>query len=285
MPFRPVMTLSVIRPRLLVAATLLSASLATSCVEIEDASDNKKKATADSAAGALGAAPAPVTPVPPGTARFGPDSATYVRGGPPWTPEEVAALQSDSAHSITEIDTTIASDGAPGTSGTAVAPGTASPAPGTPAPATPMPLLAKGALIVPVQGIEPAALRDTYDEQRGGGSRTHEALDIPAQRGTPVLSATGGRVLKLFDSKAGGKMIYAADSTERFILMYAHLDAYANGLAEGQPLRRGQVIGTVGTTGNAPPSVPHLHFAIARSNDVKVWWKGAPVNPFPILSE
>ena len=270
------MTTSAIRPRFLVVATLVSASLAASCIEIEDASDKQKKATADSAAGALGTAPAPVTAVPPATARFGPDSATRIRGGPAWTPEEMAALQSDSAHSITEIDTTFAAEGSP------AAPNAA--AGSTPAPPMPTPLLAKGALLVPVQGIEPSALRNTYDEQRGGGARTHEALDIPAQRGTPVLSATGGRVLKLFDSKAGGKMVYAADSSERFILMYAHLDAYAPGIAEGQPLRRGQVIGTVGTTGNAPPNVPHLHFAIARSNDVKVWWKGAPVNPYPLLA-
>ena len=279
------MTTSAIRTRPFVATLLLGATLAASCIEIEDASDKKAKATADSAAGAVGTPPTSATPVPPSTARFGPDSATRIRGGPAWTPEEVAALQSDSAHSITEIDTTIGpSDGAPASSAApgAIPGGT----PGaTPAPPTPTPLLARGALIVPVQGIEPSALHDTYDEQRGGGSRTHEALDIPAQRGTPVLSATGGRVLKLFDSKAGGKMVYAADSSERFILMYAHLDAYAPGLAEGQPLRRGQVIGTVGTTGNAPPNVPHLHFAIARSNDVKVWWKGAPVNPYPLLAE
>src|SRR5215208_4049223 len=283
------MTTSAHRTRLLVATTVLGAALSVACVEIEDASD-KKKATADSAAGAIAATPTPATTVPPPTARFGPDSATAIRGSP-WTPEQAAALQSDSAHSITEIDTSFAAtpNGAPTTS----APG--SPAPGTSVsgapggssatpPATPMPLLAKGALIVPVQGIEPSALRNTYDEQRGGGSRTHEALDIPAPRGTPVLSATGGRVLKLFDSKAGGKMVYAADSSERFILIYAHLDSYANGLAEGQPLRRGQVIGTVGTSGNAPPNVPHLHFAIARSNDVKQWWKGAPVNPYPELA-
>lgn len=257
------------RSRLLGVTTLLGASLLASCVEIEDASD-KKKATADSAAGGVAPAPStPATPAPPATARFGPDTATHIRGGPAWTPEEIAALQSDSAHSITEIDTTIASEGAPNVA--------------TPAP-VPTPLLAKGALIVPVQGIEPAALHDTYAEQRGGGSRAHEALDIPAPRGTPVLSATGGRVLKLFDSKAGGRMVYAADSSERFILMYAHLDSYAPGLADGTPLRRGQVIGTVGTTGNAPPNVPHLHFAIARSNDVKQWWKGAPVNPYPILA-
>jgi murein DD-endopeptidase MepM/ murein hydrolase activator NlpD len=266
---------SALRTRSLVV-TLLGTMLAASCVEIEDASDKKARATADSAAGAVGT---PATPMPPSTARFGPDSATRIRGGPTWTPEEIAALQSDSAHSITEIDTTItAADLAPVAPPPNVAAGAAS------APPAPAPLLAKGSLIVPVQGIEPSALRNTYDEQRGGGSRTHEALDIPAQRGTPVLSATGGRVLKLFDSKAGGKMVYAADSSERFILMYAHLDAYAPGLAEGQPLRRGQVIGTVGTTGNAPPNVPHLHFAIARSNDVKVWWKGAPVNPYPLLA-
>jgi murein DD-endopeptidase MepM/ murein hydrolase activator NlpD len=270
------MMISANRPRLLAVAMLLGVTLAA-CVEIEDASD-KKKATADSAAGAVGTTQAPVAPVPPSTARFGPDSATHIRGGPAWTPEEMAALQSDSAHSITEIDTTIAaSDGAPGA--TAAAPA------GAPGALAPTPLLARGALLIPVQGIEPSALRNTYDERRGGGSRTHEALDIPAQRGTPVLSATGGRVLKLFDSKAGGKMVYAADSSERFILMYAHLDAYASGLADGQPLRRGQVLGTVGTTGNAPPNVPHLHFAIARSNNVKEWWKGAPVNPYPLLAE
>lgn len=261
---------------------MLGASLLASCIEIEDASD-KKKATADSAAGTVANTAAPATPVPPATARFGPDSATYIHGGPAWTPEEAAALQSDTAHSFTDFDTTTAPDGAPATSGAPSA--AASRTPGTaPSVATPTPLLAKGALLLPVQGIEPSALHDTYSEQRGGGSRTHEALDIPAPRGTPVLSATGGRVLKLFDSKAGGKMVYAADSSERFILMYAHLDAYAPGLADGQPLKRGQVIGVVGTTGNAPPNVPHLHFAIARSNDVRVWWKGEPVNPFPLLA-
>ena len=135
---------------------------------------------------------------------------------------------------------------------------------------------------MPLAGIAPAALHDTYNELRGG-ARRHVALDILAPRGTPVLSAAPGRVLKLFTSKAGGLMVYAADSTDRFILMYAHLDAYQAGLAEGQLLRRGQPIGIVGTTGNAPPTVPHLHFAIARSADVKQWWKGSPVNPYPML--
>jgi murein DD-endopeptidase MepM/ murein hydrolase activator NlpD len=137
-------------------------------------------------------------------------------------------------------------------------------------------------LAIPVAGVLASGLYDTFGELRGG-TRQHEALDILAPRGTPVLSAANGRVLKLFDSKPGGLMVYAADSSERFILMYGHLDAYAPGLAEGQKLTRGQQIGVVGTSGNAPPGTPHLHFAIARSANVNEWWKGAPVNPFPLL--
>ena len=143
-------------------------------------------------------------------------------------------------------------------------------------------LLARG-ILLPVAGVEAGRLQDTFDEGRDAG-RSHRALDILAPRGTPVLSAANGRVLKLFNSKAGGLMVYAADSSEHFILMYGHLDAYAPGLTDGQPLRRGQPLGTVGTSGNAAPTVPHLHFAIARSTDVKQWWKGAPVNPYPLLA-
>ncbi len=137
-------------------------------------------------------------------------------------------------------------------------------------------------LTVPVAGVPASALHDTYAELRGG-TRPHEALDILAPRGTPVLSSASGRVLKLFNSKAGGLMVYAADSSGRFILMYGHLDAYAPGLADGQPLRQGQQIGIVGTTGNAPANTPHLHFAVARAGDLRQWWKGTPVNPFPLL--
>jgi murein DD-endopeptidase MepM/ murein hydrolase activator NlpD len=145
--------------------------------------------------------------------------------------------------------------------------------------------LLQSELAMPVAGVERSALIDSFDEGRGGGSRRHEALDIPAPRRTPVLSATPGRVLKLFSSKDGGLMVYAADSSERFVLMYAHLDGYAPGLAEGAPLRRGETIGFVGTTGNAPPDLPHLHFAIARTADVSKWWTGTPVNPYPLLRE
>jgi hypothetical protein len=138
-------------------------------------------------------------------------------------------------------------------------------------------------LDVPVQGVPRSRLRDTYAEPRGG--RVHEALDIPAARGTPVLSAADGTLQKLFDSKAGGLMVYAGDPTDRFVLLYGHLDRYADGLREGMPLKRGQVIGYVGTTGNAPLGTPHLHFAIMRGRPSQSWWRGTPVNPYPLLAE
>jgi murein DD-endopeptidase MepM/ murein hydrolase activator NlpD len=136
---------------------------------------------------------------------------------------------------------------------------------------------------MPLDGVNPATLHSNFDERRGGGTRQHQALDIMAPRRTPVRSAATGRVLKLFTSAAGGLMVYAADSSERFILMYAHLDGYAPGLRDGTPLSRGQVIGYVGSTGNASANAPHLHFALARSADVKRWSKGKPIDPLPVL--
>ncbi len=151
--------------------------------------------------------------------------------------------------------------------------------------ATPIELAELAArLVVPIQDIRPDELRDTYNERRGGGTRPHEALDILAPRGTPVISATDGVLRKLHSSVAGGLMVYAADASDRFILMYGHLDRYADGLVEGQPLRQGQVIGYVGTTGNAPANTPHLHFAIARGKPSVAWWRGTPVNPYPLLT-
>ena len=138
-------------------------------------------------------------------------------------------------------------------------------------------------LIIPVPGVKASELRDTFHEPRGGGTRIHEALDILAPRGTPVLSASAGRVLKLHNSKDGGLMVYAADASDHFVLLYAHLDHYADGLQDGLPLRQGQVIGYVGTTGNAPPNTPHLHFAIAHPTDVKLWWTGEAIDPRPLL--
>jgi murein DD-endopeptidase MepM/ murein hydrolase activator NlpD len=141
------------------------------------------------------------------------------------------------------------------------------------------------ALVVPVAGIARSQLRDSYTEARGAaGTRVHEAIDIMAARGTPVLAAADGRLLKLFNSKPGGLMIYTTDASERFILFYGHLDGYANGLADGMRLTRGQVIGYVGTTGNAPPGTPHLHFGILRGNPSVSWSAGTPVNPYVLLA-
>lgn len=136
-------------------------------------------------------------------------------------------------------------------------------------------------LTIPVVGVESKDLLDTFDESRG--SRRHNALDIPAPRGTPVISATAGRVLRLFTSQDGGLMVYASDPTDRFVLMYGHLDHYVNGIADGMPLQKGDTIGFVGTTGNAPPNLPHLHFGIARTSNVTRWWTGMPVDPRPLL--
>jgi murein DD-endopeptidase MepM/ murein hydrolase activator NlpD len=138
-----------------------------------------------------------------------------------------------------------------------------------------------GEMIVPVAGVRPDDLLDTFDETRG--TRRHNALDIPAPRGTPVLSAAPGKILRLFTSQAGGLMVYASDPTDRFVFMYGHLDGYAKGIADGMPLARGDTIGFVGTTGNAPPNLPHLHFAIARTSNVARWWTGMPVDPRPLL--
>lgn len=136
---------------------------------------------------------------------------------------------------------------------------------------------------MPLRGIDPDSLRSNFDAPRAGGLRRHEALDIMAPRFTPILSAAKGRVLKLFTSVAGGLMVYAADSSERFILMYAHLDHYAAGLRDGISLERGQLIGYVGSTGDASANAPHLHFGILRSADVKRWSKGKAIDPLPVL--
>lgn len=149
--------------------------------------------------------------------------------------------------------------------------------------ATPAEIAAlKRILRMPVQGADATKLIPSFTDARG--TRSHDALDIHAPRGTPVLSAVDGTLRHLHESKAGGLMVYASDSSGRFVLMYAHLDRYADGLKEGMPLSAGQVIGYVGTTGNAPPNVPHLHFAIARVPAETRYWRGTPVDPYPLLS-
>jgi peptidoglycan LD-endopeptidase LytH len=135
-------------------------------------------------------------------------------------------------------------------------------------------------LAVPVEGIDRKTLRDTFAEGRTG--HVHEAIDILAPRGTPVVAVEDGRIEKLFTSKLGGLTIYQFDPSRRYCYYYAHLDRYADGLRDGQEVKRGQVIGYVGVSGNAPPQTPHLHFTIFKLAEDKRWWKGAPINPFPL---
>ena len=144
-------------------------------------------------------------------------------------------------------------------------------------------LLERRLLEVPVQGVSRSQLRDTFDEGRAGGLRRHEALDIMASRGTPVRAVEDSRVAKLFKSVAGGLTAYLFDPSEMFTYYYAHLDRYAEGLHEGQYVRRGAVIGYVGSTGNAAEDAPHLHFAIFQLNADRKWWEGTPINPYHVF--
>jgi murein DD-endopeptidase MepM/ murein hydrolase activator NlpD len=137
-------------------------------------------------------------------------------------------------------------------------------------------------LLVPVQGVAADALVDTYADARSEG-RSHDAIDIMAPAGTPVLAAADGHVEKLFTSERGGLTIYQFEPDGRYAYYYAHLQSYAPGLKEKQPLRRGEVIGYVGSTGNASPQAPHLHFAIFVLGPEKHWWEGTAIDPYPFL--
>lgn len=137
-------------------------------------------------------------------------------------------------------------------------------------------------LTLPVQGIKREQLQDTFNDTRGS-SRKHEALDILAPRNTPVFAVEDGKVAKLFVSDAGGITLYQFDPTMNYAYYYAHLDHYADGLKEGDQLKRGQVIGYVGTTGNAPRDTPHLHFAIFKLTSDHHWWQGTPIDPYSVL--
>ena len=141
-----------------------------------------------------------------------------------------------------------------------------------------------GALVLPVAGVKKSDLFDSYQDDRGGGTRTHEAIDIMADAGTPVYAAAPGTVEKLFWSDLGGNTIYIRSPGKRTIYYYAHLAAYRSGLAEGQQVRAGEPLGTVGSTGDADPSAPHLHFSILNARPDDNWSGGTPINPYPLLS-
>ena len=139
-------------------------------------------------------------------------------------------------------------------------------------------------LLIPVLNIRPSDLTDTFMDSRSGGDRLHEAIDIMAPKGTSVLAAAPGQIEKIFESEAGGKTIYIRSNDGQTIHYYAHLDNYAEGLNEGQRIRRSQRLGSVGSTGNASKEVPHLHFAIFRTTKDAKWWEPAnAVNPYPLL--
>jgi murein DD-endopeptidase MepM/ murein hydrolase activator NlpD len=139
-------------------------------------------------------------------------------------------------------------------------------------------------LMIPVKGIKRTQLQDTFTQARASG-RTHDAIDIMAPGGTPVLAAADGEILKFFDSKDGGTTIYEITADKKYILYYAHLQSRQPGLNEHDQVKRGQVIAYVGDTGNAGPGNYHLHFAIAEAVDPKRWWSGPYINPFPLLKD
>ncbi|MEO8336002.1 MAG: M23 family metallopeptidase [bacterium] len=142
-------------------------------------------------------------------------------------------------------------------------------------------LLARG-MLIPVAGVSVGQLHDTFDEGRDGG-RVHRALDILAPRGTPVLSADSGRILRVSSNTLGGNIIYATDPLGRVVYYYAHLDSYQLGLTQGAQVARGDTLGFVGTTGNAPKDTPHLHFQVMRMPSDGKYWDGEPINPYPLI--
>jgi murein DD-endopeptidase MepM/ murein hydrolase activator NlpD len=139
-------------------------------------------------------------------------------------------------------------------------------------------------LAFPVQGFDVLKLHDSFEEPRDGGARIHAALDIHAPRGTPVLAVDAGVVARLHNSSTGGLSVYHFDPRTSYCYYYAHLDRYADGLKDGAAVRKGDVLGYVGTTGNAPETAPHLHFAIFKLGPEKRWGHGVPVNPFELWS-
>jgi peptidoglycan LD-endopeptidase LytH len=139
-------------------------------------------------------------------------------------------------------------------------------------------------LIIPVEGVRPADLRDSFDAARSGG-RLHRAIDILAPRGTPVLAAADGEIVRLSYNAAGGVTIYQMSDDRKIVFYYAHLDSYVDDLLKGDYVRQGEVIGYVGNSGNAAAGSCHLHFSIWAITDPKKYWTGDNINPYPILRE
>ncbi|HMJ93975.1 MAG TPA: M23 family metallopeptidase [Allosphingosinicella sp.] len=144
-------------------------------------------------------------------------------------------------------------------------------------------VLGPSGVAIPVAGVKSKDLLDTFTQARSGG-RVHDAIDIMAPHGTPVFAAAPGTVEKLFFSKGGGGIsAYVRSPDGKWTYYYAHLQDYAPSLREGAQVRRGDPIGRVGSTGNANPAGPHLHFAIHRMEQGEKWYQGAAINPYPLL--
>lgn len=248
----------------------------------ETSSSAAPTAPATEAMGAAPASPAPEAAAPTTPAAPGSQAAAAL---PPYEPlrEPPAAADAGNAAAAgvaapTEMSRALPSAGA--ASGAAKV-SRAGPATGIRGDAEGARLLAQRTLLVPVAGVQPASLSDQYE--LGRGQRKHEAIDIMAPAGTPVVAVDDGRVAKLFTSKAGGLTVYHFDAAQRLAYYYAHLQSYAPGLREGMEVRRGDLIGYVGSTGNANPQAPHLHFAVFRLGTPPKWWEGEAVNPYPAL--
>ena len=138
-------------------------------------------------------------------------------------------------------------------------------------------------LVIPVAGVGPSRIEDTFTAARDGGDRRHNALDILAPRNTPILSTDDGIILRMSSNTLGGITIYTADPNRQFVYYYAHLERYHRDLIPGDAIQKGDTLGYVGTTGNAPKGVPHLHFQIMIWPADGKWWNGEPVNPYPVL--
>jgi murein DD-endopeptidase MepM/ murein hydrolase activator NlpD len=212
--------------------------------------------------------PPPLSPPPPSVGVEVPPNGS----GPPGT--FAARARSGTAAPAPAPDAPVPIDASDSTAPTAPAAG-----PGVDPAQAVLPTLA---LQIPVAGVAADDLIDTYTDARSGG-RSHDAIDIMAATGTPVLAVADGRIAKLFDSKQGGLTLYQFDATGALAYYYAHLDRYAEGIVEGADVRKGELIGYVGYSGNAHPDAPHLHFAIFVLGPERNWWQGTAINPYPHL--
>jgi murein DD-endopeptidase MepM/ murein hydrolase activator NlpD len=196
------------------------------------------------------------------------------------TERHAAVTPAEDSHAVSPITTpTLAIPSPSPTTQSSVEP---TPQPSATMQPSPTASTTSAALLIPVAGVRPEQLRDTFSEARSEG-RVHDAIDIPAPRGTPVLAAADGRIVKLFQSERGGTTIYQLDPDNKTIYYYAHLERYADGLSEGHIARRGEVIAYVGDTGNAGAGNYHLHFSILLVSDPKRYWDGTNINPYPLL--